>query len=150
MPEIRNPLAGLAFTIAWAAGLSAAVTFASTFVPFLEFRLFFLGFALFGAGTLAGRQSYLASLGFVGAFLGAFAGLYVIQLLFWYNAWMFLLSLAMAAACGIGGAVTGKLGLRRIELAAIMAPKTRRCPRCGSRVGVSARKCWDCKAYLST
>ncbi len=149
MPKVRNPLSGFGLTIVWALGLSAVVTFGSTFIPFLEFRLFFLGFALFGAGTLAGRQSYLASLGFVGSYLGSFVGLYIVQTLFWYNPWIFLVTAAMAGACGLGGATTGKLGLRRIERAAMVAPKTRHCPRCGSRVGPTARKCWDCKGYLS-
>ncbi len=150
MSKVRNPIAGLVITIIWALGLSAVVTFAGTFIPFLEFRLFYLGFALFGAGIVAGRQSYLASMGFVAGYLGSFMGLYLVQMLFWYNAWMFLLSLVMAGACGLGSATTGKLGLRRIELAAMAAPKTRHCPRCGARVGPTARKCWDCKAYLST
>ncbi len=149
MAKVRNPLAGFALTILWALGLSALVTFACTFIPFLEFRLFFLGFALFGAGALAGRQSYLASLGFVGGYLGGFVGLYVVQMFFWWNPWLFPMTAALAAACGLGGAMTGKLGLRRLERAAQAASKTRHCPRCGSRVGPTARKCWDCKAYLS-
>jgi len=149
MPKVRNPLVGFGLTIAWALGLAAGVTFASTFIPFIEFRLFFLGFALFGAGALAGRQSYLASLGFFGAYLGSFVGLYVVQTLFWYNPWILLMTAAMAGACGLGGATTGKLGLRRIERAAMEAPKSRHCPRCGARVGPTARKCWDCKGFLS-
>ncbi len=149
MPKVRNPLVGFAFTILGALGLSALVTLASTLIPFLEFRLFFLGFALFGAGAFVGRQSYLASLGFVGGYLGAFVGLYIIQAFFWWNPWLFAMTAALAAACGLGGAMTGKLGVRRLERAAQQAPKTRRCPRCGSRVGPTARKCWDCRAYLS-
>jgi hypothetical protein len=149
MAKIRNPLAGFALTILWALGLAALVTFASTFIPYLEFRLFFLGFALFGAGVLAGRQSYLASLGFVGSYLGGFVGMYLIQIFFWWNPWLYLMTTLLSVACALGGAMTGKLGLRRLDRATEEAPKVRRCPRCGSRVGPTARRCWDCRAFLS-
>lgn len=147
---LRNPLAGFVVAILTSALLSGVAGFASTFIPYMEFRLFFLGFALFGVGVFAGRRTFLGSLGFVGAFLGAFVGLYVAEQLFWTNGYMEILALAFAAAAGLGGLVTGKLGLVRLDRLRNITPGPRRCQACGARVGVSARKCWSCKATLST
>jgi ribosomal protein L40E len=44
--------------------------------------------------------------------------------------------------------VSGKLGLRRIERMSETGLKMRRCLKCGAKVGVAARKCWSCRAYL--
>jgi hypothetical protein len=145
---VRNPLAGFALAILAALALSAVAGFASTFVPYLEFRLFFLGVALFGVGAFAGRKTYLGSLGFMGAYLGTFAGLYLAEQLFWVNPWMELAALGLALASGLGGFVTGKIGVSKLERAAQFAPGVRRCSSCGARVGTSAHKCWSCKATL--
>jgi len=146
---VRNPLAGFVLAILAATGLSAVVGFASTLIPYLEFRLFFLGLALFGAGAFAGRKTYLGILGFMAAYLGAFVGLYLIELLFWTNPWMELLALGLALASALGGLMTGKLGVRQLERAAQFGPGVRRCSSCGARVGTSAHKCWSCKATLT-
>jgi ribosomal protein L40E len=66
----------------------------------------------------------------------------------WPAAWAFLLDAAFGAACGLGGLVSGKLGLRRIERMSETGLKMRRCLKCGAKVGVAARKCWSCRAYL--
>ena len=147
---LRNPLAGFVLAILASALLSGIVGFASTFIPFMEFRLFFLGFALFGVGVFAGRRTFLGSLGFVGAYLGAFLGLYLAEQLFWTNGYMEILALAFAGAAGLGGLVTGKLGLVRLNRLQVVTPGPRRCHACGARVGVSAHKCWSCKATLSS
>src|SRR5881296_1946275 len=60
----------------------------------------------------------------------------------------FLGSLGFVAACGLGGAASGKLGLKRIDRLTERAPKMRRCLKCGAKVGMSARKCWSCRSYL--
>ncbi|HMA05341.1 MAG TPA: hypothetical protein VKO45_05380, partial [Methanomicrobiales archaeon] len=80
---VRNPLAGFALAIVTAAALSGVAGFASSFIPYLEFRLFFLGVGLCGVGALAGRRTFLGSLGFMGSYLGAFLGLYTAEALFW-------------------------------------------------------------------
>jgi hypothetical protein len=127
-----------------------AVFLVSLFVPYLEFRLFFLGLALFGIGAFAGRKTYLGSLGFMGAYLGAFVGFYLSEIIFWStNPMMELTALSLALASGLGGFVTGKLGVRKLERIERFAPGVRRCSNCGARVGTSAHKCWSCKATLT-
>ncbi len=147
---VRNPLAGFVLAILESALLSGVAGFASTFIPYTEFRLFALGFGLFAVGVFAGRETYLGSLGFVGAYLGGFLGVYVAEQLFWTNSWMELMALGLALAAGLGGLVTGKLGVLRLDRMQWIRPTLRRCRNCGSRVGASATKCWSCKASLST
>lgn len=146
---VRNPLAGFVLTILVALGLSAVLVGPAALLPYLEFRLFYLAFALFGAGVLAGRNAYLGVLGLIGASLGAFVGVYVGEVVFWWNTYEVVLAALLALPCGLGGLVTGKLGIRRIEQASADAPVLRRCKRCGSRVGPKAEKCWSCKASLT-
>ena len=145
---LRNPLAGFALAIATTALIAGVAGFASTFLAYMEFRLFFLGFALFAAGFLAARRTFLGFLGFVGAYLGAFAGVYVAELLFWTDAPMEILALALALAAGLGGLLAGKIGILQLDRMKAHAPTQRRCHNCGARVGVSAHKCWSCKASL--
>ncbi len=145
---LRNPLAGFALALVITALIAGVAGFASTFLPYLEFRLFFLGFVLFAAGFFAARRTFLGSLGFVGAYLGGFAGFYVAELLFWTDVPMELLALALALAAGLGGFVAGKIGVVRLDRMKALAPAQRRCHNCGERVGVNARKCWSCKASL--
>ena len=147
--SIRNPLAGFMLAVLASLVLTAVTGFASTFIPYLEFRLFFLGFALFGAGAFAGRKTYLGSLGFVGSYLGAFLGFYLVEQLFWVNPWMELLALGLAVSAGLGGFMMGKIGVHRLERQQRVTPALRRCSRCGARVGLSARKCWSCKSFLT-
>ncbi len=148
MVKVRNPLASLVQTLLASFGLSFLVAIPVLFIPYFELSLFYLALAFFGVGILAGRPSFLGSLGFAGAVTGGFAGLWLFQTLFWPNAWAFLLSIGFGALCGLGGMVTGKLGLRVVEKLAEELPKQRRCLRCGERVGLAARKCWSCRAYL--
>ena len=147
---LRNPLAGFALALVTTALVASVAGFASTFLPYLEFRLFFLGFALFAAGFLAARRTFLGSLGFAGAYLGAFAGFYVAELLFWTDVPMELLALALALAAGLGGFVAGKVGIVQLARMKALAPTLRRCHSCGARVGLTAHKCWSCKASLSS
>ncbi len=147
---VRNPLAGFALAILVAAPLSAAATVVSTFIPYTEFQLFALGFALFGIGAFAARKTYMGFLGLVGGYLGGFVGVYLAEQFFWRNPWMELLALGLACAPALGGLVTGKLGVLRLDRIRYIKPTVRRCRSCGSRVGVSAVKCWSCKAVLST
>lgn len=153
MVKVRNPLASLFLTILAALGMSIAVSipvlfFGALGLAYIELQLFYLAFATFGAGLVAGRASFLGSMGAVGGFLGGWVGSYLFQLFLWPTAWQFLLSLGLAGACALGSAATGKLGIRRVEQAIQDLPKLRRCQRCGSRVGLSAQRCWSCKAYL--
>ena len=82
MASIRNPLAGFGITICAALGLSFLVGLPILFLPQPELVYFYLPFALFGVGMFAGRGGFLGSVGFVGATLGAFIGIYTVQLLF--------------------------------------------------------------------
>jgi len=148
MEKVRNPLAGLALTLLGSFGLCMVVAIPALFIPYFELRIFYLALVVFGVGILAARASFLGSLGFAGSITGGFAGLWLFQTLFWPNSWQFLLALGLGALCGLGGMVTGKLGLRKVERMAEELPKSRRCQRCGVRVGVAARKCWSCRAYL--
>ena len=66
----------------------------------------------------------------------------------WPADWTVLMPLAFGAACGLGGLVMGKIGLRRIDRLSEHGPKMRRCLRCGAKVGIAARKCWSCHGYL--
>lgn len=147
---LRNPLAGFALALVITAVIAGVAGFASTFLPYLEFRLFFLGFVLFAAGFLAARKVFLGSLGFVGAYLGGFAGFYVAELLFWADVPMELLALALALAAGLGGFVAGKIGVLQLSRMKAFVPTLRRCHNCGARVGWNAHKCWSCKASLSS
>lgn len=147
---VRNPLAGFALASLMSALLSGIAGWvATTFIPFTEFRLFALGFGLFAIGAFASRRVFLGSLGFVGAYLGAFLGVYFAELLFWPNPWQELLALGMGLAAGLGGFVSGRIGVVRLDRMRKFAPAQRRCRNCGERVGLSARKCWSCKASLS-
>ncbi len=148
---LRNPLAGFALAILVSAILSGIVGYATTYIPYVEFQLFFLGFALFAVGVFAGRRTFMGTLGFVGSYLGAFVGLYISELLFWVNASNpEIMALVFSLAAGLGGLVTGKLGLVRLDRIRHITPGLRRCQACGARVGASAHKCWSCKATLST
>ncbi len=148
---LRNPLAGFGLAILVSAILSGIVGYAATYIPYVEFQLFFLGFTLFAAGVFAGRRTFMGTLGFTGSYLGAFVGLYISELLFWVNASnLEVMALVFSLAAGLGGLVTGKLGLVRLDRIQHVTPGMRRCRACGARVGVSARKCWSCKAALST
>lgn len=146
--KVRNPIASLGTTIVAALALSFLVSIPVLFLPIPELGYFYLPFVMFAAGLVAGRSSFLASLGFAGAIVGGFAGAFLFQILFWPSAWGFLLALGLGALCGLGGMATGKLGLRRVEKMVASLPRLRRCQRCGARVGLTARKCWSCKAYL--
>ena len=147
---IRNPLTAFVLAILLSLFLTAVAGYASTYVPFMEFRLFALGFAAFGIGALAGRRIFLGSLGFVGPYLGAFVGLLLAQLLFWVqDPWMELIALGLALPAGAGGFMMAKVGVHRLERSQRVTPGLRRCSSCGARVGVSAHKCWSCKATLT-
>ena len=155
MATIRNPLAGFAITIFGALALAFLVGIPSLFLPQAELVYFYLPFALFGVGMLSGRSGFLGTLGFVGGTLGGFVGIYVFQSLFVPQGWpiwpaglAILLDFAFGALCGAGGLVMGRVGLRRIDRMAEPAMKMRRCLRCGAKVGIAARKCWSCRAYL--
>jgi len=152
---VRNPLAGFALTILGSVGLSFLVAVPILFLPDRGLIYFYLPFALFGAGFLAGRTTFLGSLGFMGGIMGGFLGLYAFQSLFLQKGWPFLpagwivlITLGFSAACGLGGLASGKLGLRRITRLSEHAPKMRRCLKCGAKVGIAARKCWSCRSYL--
>lgn len=155
MASVRNPLAGFGITICVSLGLSFFAGLGVRILPQPELVYLYLPFALFGIGMFAGRGGFLGSVGFVGATIGAFIGTYAVQLLFipwgwpmWPADWTVLLTLAFGAACGLGGLVMGKIGLRRIDRLSEHGPKMRRCLRCGVKVGVAARKCWSCRGYL--
>ncbi|MGI0149500.1 MAG: hypothetical protein ACREDF_08230 [Thermoplasmata archaeon] len=155
MVSIRNPLAGFGITIFGALGLSFLAGLPILFLPQRELVYFYLPFALFGIGMFSGRSGFLGSLGFIGAMMGGFVGTQAFQLLFVPQGWpmwpadlTILMNFAFGAMCGIGGLVMGKLGLRRVERITENAPKMRRCMRCGAKVGIAARKCWSCRAYL--
>ena len=109
----------------------------------------------------SGRTTFIGSLGFMGALIGGIVGVYAFQALFlpagwpltagvplWLTGNSFITVLLFGAACGLGGAASGKLGLKRIERLTDRAPKMRRCLKCGAKVGMSAQKCWSCRSYL--
>ena len=155
MPSVRNPLSAFGITIFGSMGLTFLLGVPILFLPWRELVYFYLPFALFGVGIFAGRSGFLGSLGFIGATLGAFMGLYAFQALFvpqgwpmWPSGLTILLNLGFAALCGCGGLIMGKLGLRRIERLTDHSAKLRRCLRCGVKVGIGAKKCWSCRAYL--
>lgn len=149
--SVRNPLAGFLLAILSSTALSAIAGYFGTWVPYLEFRLFAVGFGLFAIGCFAGRKTYMGSLGFVGTYLGAFVGFYLSEQLFWippiYPAEP--LALAFALAAGAGGFLMGKVGVHRLDRMQRIRPALRRCSACGARVGESAHKCWSCKATLT-
>lgn len=149
MATVRNPVSGFALTAVASAILSGIVIYVGTLIPYMEFRLFFLGFALFAAGAAAGRPSFVGFTGFAGGYIGSFFGMLLAQLLFWsYNQWLYPMAIAFSLSTGLGSWVTAKFRSRRLERVLMAAPKLRRCPRCGSRVGPTARKCWDCHSAL--
>lgn len=155
MASVRNPLAGFALTILGALGLSFLVGVPVLFLPSGDLVYFYLPFALFGVGLFAGRTTFLGSLGFLGALIGGFVGIYAFQVLFIPQGWALLpvgwevlMTLGFGAACGLGGLTSGKIGLVRIERNVEHAPKMRRCLKCGAKVGMAARKCWSCRSYL--
>lgn len=152
----RNPLSGFMLAILVSLIGAGIVGYVSTYVPYLEFRLFFIGFGLLAVGYIAGRRTFLGSLGFVGTYLGAFVGFYAAESWFWGRAptdlaflSLELLAFVMALAAGLGGFLSGKLGIVRLERARATQPLVRRCSSCGARVGWSAHKCWSCKAVLT-
>lgn len=132
-----------------------AVALPSLLIPIFELRLIYLGFALLATGALAGRASLAGFLGFAGGFIGT-----SLAAMFWLTVagylgftfpltgWDLPFALALGALGGAGAAATGALGVRRVERLVGEAPKTRTCERCGSRVGIAARKCWSCRATL--
>ncbi len=152
--RLRNPLSGFAITILGAAGLSVLMSIVILLLPPLilpvprELLAIILAFVLFAMGVVAGRASLLGFMGFVGAFVGGFVGTLIVQYVAWPTGWEFLLALGFGATTGLGGLVTGKLGIRRGEQAVRHMPQSRRCMRCGARVGLTATKCWSCRAYL--
>lgn len=153
MVKVRNPLASLLVTILASFGASFVLSIPVLFLRYLrldyfELELFVLAFIAFGAGMISGRASLMGSMGLVGSLLGGFAGFLAFQIFLWPTGWEFLLSLALGGLCGLGGLATGKLGVRRVERAIQDLPKLRKCQRCGTRVGLTARRCWSCKSFL--
>lgn len=148
--KVRNPLSGLLLTVLVALGLSVAVVIGAMFVPYMEFLLFYMGVALFAVGVIAGRTSYLRSAGAMGSYLGGFVGLYVTLNVLYPIPWTVYFALFFPLAAALGGAVSASLSARRISQVLVESRKARRCPRCGSRVGPAARRCWDCHAALPT
>jgi len=166
--DVRNPILGVTVTLVKSLGYGLVADLPMVFLPFLigldvpfELQLFYLGFAFFFLGAVAGRSSIVGFLGFVGAFLGlAFAALLcwtVLPSLYALlgltvavppPAWEVPLAFLLGGVGGLGGMVTGKLGLRRVQHIAENVPTLRKCDRCGSRVGLSASKCWSCRATL--
>jgi ribosomal protein L40E len=160
MVSVRNPLAGFAITILGTVALSFLVGIPILLLP-RDLVYFYLPFALFAVGVFSGRTTFLGSLGFMGALIGGIVGVYAFQALFlpagwplttgvpvWLTGTSVITILLFGSACGLGGAASGKLGLKRIERLTERAPKMRRCLKCGAKVGVSARKCWSCRSFL--
>src|SRR5207247_5724805 len=79
MAKVRNPLAGFGITIASALGFSFFMCVPILFLPQAELVYFYLPFALFGVGAFSGRSGFLGTLGFIGATMGAFLGVYAFQ-----------------------------------------------------------------------
>src|SRR5512136_2619583 len=148
MPSVRNPLSGFLLTIVVAAVAGVPIVIAATLMPYMEFLLFFLGFAMFAAGVLAGRASYMGLMGFAGGYIGGFLGLFTMMSLIFPIPWYLYLSALFPLAAALGGAISGSLHGKHLNQVLVAAPKTRRCPRCGAQVGISARHCWDCHAAL--
>ena len=154
-PAVRNPLTGTLMTLGEASVLGLAVCLPTLFLPIFELRLLYLGFAFLFAGLVAGRESLAGFLGFAGAFVGAsLAAATWFAVLGWLGTplslggWDLLVMIAYGALGGAGGTITGKLGIRRLQRMVDRVPRNRICERCGSRVGLTARKCWSCKATL--
>ena len=154
MVTVRNPLSALVVTIISSLGLIILAGVPVLFLPFIELQLIVLSFAAVGIGAVAGRSSLIGSMGFAGALVGGFFGSFLFQLVVeslgysWPVGWELLIALGLGALCGLGGLLTGKLGIRRVEKAVQAMPQQRRCSRCGAKVGITARKCWSCRAYL--
>jgi len=155
MTTVRNPLSALVVTILTALGLTLLVGVPTLFLPYFELQLIILSFAAVGVGAVAGRSSLIGSMGLAGALVGGFFGSFVFvvavaePIFFWPTVGLELfIALWLGALCGLGGLLTGKLGLRRIEKAVQAMPQQRRCGRCGAKVGLNATKCWSCRAYL--
>ena len=149
MASVRNPLSSFVVTILGALGLTIIVSIPSLFLTIFELKMIVLSFVLVGVGAVAGRSSIIGSMGFVGAFVGGFTGFLLFQWILWPTVGLeFMLALYLGALCGLGGLLTGKLGLRRVEKIVQAMPQTRRCARCGAKVGITARKCWSCRAFL--
>lgn len=153
--RVRNPMAGTLVTLAESLGVGFALCIPTIFIPIFELRLLYLGFAVLGTGFLAGRASIAGFLGFAGAFIGTFLAIYIwLSIAGWLGAPLPLwgldifFALGFGALGGLGASATGALGVRRVERMIASAPKTRTCERCGSRVGIAARKCWSCRATL--
>jgi len=155
MATVRNPLSALLVTILAALGLIILAGIPLFFLPYFELQLIVLCFAAVGIGAIAGRSSLIGSMGFAGALVGGFFGAFVYVYLIaepmflWPTVgWELPIALGIGALSGLGGLLTGKLGIGRVEKALGAMPHTRRCGRCGAKVGISARKCWSCRAYL--
>lgn len=148
MLKFRNPLHGLVLTVLVSLGVTFLAGIGVLFLPFFELRLFVLGFIALGAGILGGRTSLLGFIGLCGSFLGGFLGAFLLQSLFWPTGWEVLFALGLGGIAGLGGLITGKLGPRRAAQDLETMLRSRRCPRCGTRVGLSASRCWSCRAVL--
>jgi hypothetical protein len=148
MLKIRNPLHGLVLTILVSLGITFLGGLGVLLLPFFELRVIVLGFIALGAGAMGGRTSLLGFIGLSGSFLGGFIGVLFLQFLLWSTGWEYVLALGLGAIAGLGGLITGKLGPRRARQDLETMLRTVRCPRCGARVGLSAVRCWSCRAYL--
>ena len=154
MVTVRNLLSAFVITIIAAFGLCLLISVVIHFVlqillpTFFEVEIIALSFAVVGLGAVAGRFSIIGSMGFVGSLVGGFFAMLGFQTLVFPTDWIFPLSLFWGALTGVGGLLTGKLGLRRIDRALSAMPQQRRCARCGAKVGLTAQKCWSCRAFL--
>jgi hypothetical protein len=157
MPTVRNPLSSFIITIFAALGLTLLVASLIRliflfFLPIMsgafEMQLILLSFSFVAVGAVAGRFSLIGSMGFVGSLVGGFFATFLFQTLLFPTDWIVLLSMFWGALIGLGGLLTGKLGLRRIDRALAALPQARKCQRCGAKVGLTAQKCWSCRAFL--
>lgn len=149
-----NPLRALFGTIGRSAAFGVLLALPTLILPFLglpfwELQAYLLSFLFLAAGFLAGRAAIAGFLGASGAWVGGTLSAFLFQSVFWSPGPNVLLVAAYGGLCALGGAIAGKMDSRRLEIALREQPRNRLCTRCGSRVGLIARKCWSCKSHLA-
>ena len=155
--KVRNPVAGMLLTLGETFIIGLGLCLPTFVIPVPELDFIYLGFAFLAAGVVAGRETIAGFMGFLGAFVGgaAAAGLWVslvgataLSVSLPLPSQDLLIPLFFGVLAGVGGTITGRLAVRRVEHMADQPPDHRTCERCGSRVGLAARTCWSCKAVL--
>jgi len=150
---VRNPLVALFMTLFETAIFAPLLCVPLLLFPFFglpsEISLFWAVAAFSVAGGVAGRSGIFALAAFAQTLLGGFLG-YVVFFGLAFSSANLLFALIHGLVAGVGGWAAANRHVVKFKAEVQLEnEEKRRCKGCGVRVGLSAKKCWSCRASLA-